>query len=56
MIFAILVFRDLKPHNLLVDKEKGLVKVVDLGLVCPIFIPFQSTLYTCQWDVVTEYD
>jgi len=32
--------RDLKPQNLLVDKEKGLLKIADLGLGrafhCPI--------------------
>ena len=42
MIFAILVFKDLKPHNLLVDKEKGLVKVADLGLGRAFTIPIKK--------------
>ncbi|GLJ38299.1 hypothetical protein SUGI_0779700 [Cryptomeria japonica] len=34
--------RDLKPHNLLVDKEKGLVKVADLGLGRAFTIPIKK--------------
>lgn len=34
--------RDLKPQNLLVDKEKGLLKIADLGLGRAFTIPLKS--------------
>lgn len=34
--------RDLKPQNLLVDKEKGILKIADLGLGRAFTIPLKS--------------
>ncbi|XP_051186079.1 cyclin-dependent kinase B1-1 [Lolium perenne] len=34
--------RDLKPQNLLVDKEKGLLKIADLGLSRAFTVPMKS--------------
>ncbi|KAK1404779.1 hypothetical protein POM88_004384 [Heracleum sosnowskyi] len=35
-------FRDLKPHNLLVDKDKGILKIADLGLGRAFTVPLKS--------------
>ncbi|XP_022024335.1 cyclin-dependent kinase B1-1-like [Helianthus annuus] len=34
--------RDLKPQNLLVDKEKGILKIADLGLGRAFTVPLKS--------------
>ncbi|CAH8362926.1 unnamed protein product [Eruca vesicaria subsp. sativa] len=34
--------RDLKPHNLLLDKEKGILKIADLGLGRAFTVPLKS--------------
>ena len=34
--------RDLKPQNLLVDKEKGILKIADLGLGRAFTVPMKS--------------
>ncbi|KAF3340400.1 hypothetical protein FCM35_KLT16171 [Carex littledalei] len=34
--------RDLKPQNLLVDKEKGILKIADLGLGRSFTLPMKS--------------
>ena len=34
--------RDLKPHNLLVDKERGIVKIADLGLGSAFTVPVKK--------------
>jgi cyclin-dependent kinase len=34
--------RDLKPQNLLVDREKGLLKIADLGLARAFTVPLKS--------------
>ncbi|KAE8707211.1 hypothetical protein F3Y22_tig00110386pilonHSYRG00027 [Hibiscus syriacus] len=34
--------RDLKPHNLLLDKEKGILKIADLGLDRAFTVPLKS--------------
>jgi len=36
------LFRDLKPQNLLVDKEKGILKIADLGLGRAFTVPMKS--------------
>ena len=36
------IFRDLKPQNLLVDKEKGILKIADLGLGRAFTVPMKS--------------
>lgn len=36
------VHRDLKPQNLLVDKEKGLLKIADLGLGRAFTVPMKA--------------
>jgi serine/threonine protein kinase len=53
--------RDLKPHNLLVDKQRGVIKIADLGLgrafTVPIkkythevsFWPFTAFFHICFW-------
>lgn len=33
--------RDLKPHNLLLDKEKGILKIADLGLGRAYIVPMK---------------
>ncbi|KAK7831221.1 cell division control protein 2 homolog C [Quercus suber] len=33
---------DLKPHNLLVDKDKGILKIADLGLERAFTVPLKS--------------
>lgn len=38
----IVCFRDLKPQNLLVDKEKGILKIADLGLGRAFTVPLKS--------------
>ncbi|KAF9596160.1 hypothetical protein IFM89_007478 [Coptis chinensis] len=35
-------FRDLKPQNLLVDKDKGILKIADLGLGRAFTVPLKS--------------
>jgi cyclin-dependent kinase len=35
-------YRDLKPQNLLVDKEKGILKIADLGLGRAFTVPMKS--------------
>jgi cyclin-dependent kinase len=53
--------RDLKPQNLLVDREKGLLKIADLGLgraftVCVsmrrMLSPIQHKVFWYPWQVV----
>jgi serine/threonine protein kinase len=34
--------RDLKPQNMLVDKEKGILKIADLGLGRAFTVPMKS--------------
>lgn len=36
------IYRDLKPQNLLVDKEKGVLKIADLGLSRAFTVPMKS--------------
>lgn len=36
------LYRDLKPENLLVDREKGLLKIADLGLGRAFTVPLKS--------------
>ena len=36
------IYRDLKPQNLLVDKEKGILKIADLGLGRAFTVPMKS--------------
>jgi serine/threonine protein kinase len=36
------LYRDLKPENLLVDREKGLLKIADLGLGRSFTVPLKS--------------
>jgi cyclin-dependent kinase len=43
--------RDLKPQNLLIDKEKGLLKIADLGLGRAFTVPMKSyTHEVCVQD------
>jgi len=42
------MLRDLKPQNLLVDKEKGILKIADLGLGRAFTVPMKS--YTHEVD------
>lgn len=39
---VIMFNRDLKPQNLLVDKEKGILKIADLGLGRAFTVPLKS--------------
>ncbi|KAK9983932.1 hypothetical protein SO802_033457 [Lithocarpus litseifolius] len=34
--------RDLKPQNLLVDKDRGILKIANLGLRCAFTVPLKS--------------
>jgi serine/threonine protein kinase len=48
------VYRDLKPQNLLVDKEKGILKIADLGLGRAFTVPMKSYTHEvlvtiCSW-------
>ncbi|XVF14627.1 hypothetical protein REPUB_Repub09cG0077400 [Reevesia pubescens] len=36
------LYRDLKPQNLLLDKDKGILKIADLGLGRAFTVPFKS--------------
>ncbi|XP_028111261.1 cyclin-dependent kinase B1-1-like [Camellia sinensis] len=41
-LVLVLVLEDLKPQNLLVDKEKGILKIADLGLGRAFNVPLKS--------------
>ena len=43
------ICRDLKPQNLLVDKEKGLLKIADLGLGRAFTVPLKSYTHEVRW-------
>jgi serine/threonine protein kinase len=48
-------YSDLKPQNLLVDKEKGILKIADLGLRRAFTVPMKSYTHEvlvtiCQLD------
>jgi cyclin-dependent kinase len=43
---GVIFFRDLKPHNILVEKSKGLLKIRDLGLERAFVVPLKS--YTLE--------
>jgi serine/threonine protein kinase len=48
------LFRDLKPQNLLVDKDKGILKIADLGLGRSFTVPLKSYTHEvgfCSLDV-----
>uniref|UniRef100_A0A0D9V900 Protein kinase domain-containing protein n=1 Tax=Leersia perrieri TaxID=77586 RepID=A0A0D9V900_9ORYZ len=42
--------RDLKPQNLLVDKEKGILKIADLGLGRAFTVPMKSYTHELKWS------
>ncbi|GMP86211.1 hypothetical protein CsSME_00039073 [Camellia sinensis var. sinensis] len=42
--------RDLKPQNLLVDKEKGILKIADLGLGRAFTVPLKSYTHELKWQ------
>lgn len=42
MLILAQLFSDLKPQNLLVDKEKGILKIADLGLGRAFTVPMKS--------------
>ncbi|CAH8333066.1 unnamed protein product [Eruca vesicaria subsp. sativa] len=45
----VVLHRDLKPHNLLLDKEKGILMIADLGLGRAFIVPLKSYTH----DIVT---
>lgn len=47
------IIRDLKPQNLLVDKEKGILKIADLGLGRAFTVPIKS--YTHEVNTVFSF-
>lgn len=50
--FSFIMNRDLKPQNLLVDKEKGILKIADLGLGRAFTIPLKSyTHEVINWNI-----
>ncbi|KAG0473580.1 hypothetical protein HPP92_015437 [Vanilla planifolia] len=48
--------RDLKPQNLLVDQEKGILKVADLGLGRAFTIPLKSYTHENEHPAVLSLD
>jgi cyclin-dependent kinase len=45
--------RDLKPQNLLVDREKGLLKIADLGLGRAFTVPLKSYTHEVVFQFFT---
>ena len=43
----------MKPHNLLVDKQRGVVKIADLGLRRAFTIPIKK--YTHEVSAITTF-
>lgn len=47
------IIRDLKPQNLLVDKERGLLKIADLGLGRAFTVPLKSYTHEVFYYILT---
>jgi serine/threonine protein kinase len=53
----LIFFRDLKPQNLLIEKNKGLLKIADLGLARTFTVPVKSyTHEVCHCIKRTSFD
>lgn len=42
MMFTVLLCRDLKPHNLLMDRKTMMLKIADLGLARAFTVPIKK--------------
>lgn len=49
------MLRDLKPQNLLVDKEKGILKIADLGLGRAFTVPMKSYTHEVNSFFISQY-
>jgi serine/threonine protein kinase len=48
-------YRDLKPQNLLVDKDKRLLKIADLGLGRAFTVPLKSYTHEVSASIVVLF-